>query len=373
MGASASTQSALLLCMILLYTIQLPVSIVAAYVLPAILLFHPRERTAVDLSSFRLFVFTLTPLIPALLFFNHGLAPIVYAALTPSLFILARSLASRSLEHGVKVFRTTYWVFTCVISVAVAARWGEAEPLGAILPWVSTNGIPAYLIVVQCVYSLVFFLHNGRLPLLCCVATVGVSVIGLGRGSILVACALLLFSLVTNMLLNARTTGFTLKIRVGSAVMLALVLVVTYWSQVSDALVTWYAGSRLSIGLYDEYRAEMIKGYVEKLDGIKLLFGAGYEGTSITLYDRNPHNSFLRAHAFYGLYCFFLILFPVVAVFQSKRIRRQKVVAIALVTLILVRATSEPILFPTPLDFFYIALFFYYFRFSTRRDNNELG
>jgi hypothetical protein len=367
MGVSASFHSALLLALILLYTLQLPLSIAAAYVVICALILHPTASFSTNYRSFTLLTFAFIPIIPALLTFNHGVTPIVHAALTPILFLYARNLVDRPLEHGFMVLRSTYWWFTSIIGIGIGLKWGEPEPLGALVPWAGTNGIPTYLIVVQSVYSLLFYFREGRLPLLSCLATVVISVIGLGRGSIIISITFFLFSCVANVVQEAR--GFRSRVFLKLSLGLGLTVAFGYffWSQVAEALTSWYAGSRLSLGLYDEYRAEMIQTYIRQLSGFNLIFGAGYEGTAIMFYDRNPHNSFVRAHAFFGLYSLFLILLPVAAIIFSKRVFRQKLVAVVLLSLVLVRATTEPILFPTPLDVFYIIFVLSYFRFSCRQ------
>jgi hypothetical protein len=129
-------------------------------------------------------------------------------------------------------------------------------------------------------------------------------------------------------------------------------------------------GSKFEQGVLDVHRGYMLSDYLDKLDALSLFIGTSYEGTSINLYyGGNPHNSYIRVHSFFGLFALFAVFAPLFLMLLSHKDRTQTIIIFLLVTVALIRATTEPILFPTPLDFFYIMYFVLYFRFARQKND----
>lgn len=348
------------------FTMQLPMTIAASYMVVVVFMILKWRGLNIRFDHFAFMLVCLLFLAVPPLTLNHGLTPFFYLLLSPILLFFAYSFAENSLIHIESVLKNVYWLFVFFISVALLLNWDEPEPLGAIFSWVSTNGIPSYLIVVQIAYSISYFLKNNRLPLLSCLATLIVAVFGLGRGSMIVAALILLFSILLNLYVLKSRVDRTVTFRVILCLFVPLVFfIAAKSSEIDIAISTWIEGSKFSSGVLDEHRGRILKDYWDKMDGFSLFFGADYDGTSINdNYGGNPHNSFIRVHSFYGMFAFISVFLPLLFVLISGKKLRQKVVFLVLVMLALLRAVSEPIFFPSTLDFFYFLYFFIFFKHS---------
>jgi hypothetical protein len=95
--------------------------------------------------------------------------------------------------------------------------------------------------------------------------------------------------------------------------------------------------------------------------------GANYDETII---DRelngNPHNSFIRAHHNYGLlYVIFILSTIFLCIFTNQSFK--KIILYGSIMLVLVfRIWTEPILFPTILDFYFFSIFFTIYNYEPK-------
>jgi hypothetical protein len=128
-----------------------------------------------------------------------------------------------------------------------------------------------------------------------------------------------------------------------------------------------FGGSATEAGIYtkDATGASTTSGSLlwdSNLDYWKFFFGSSYEKTLIDkYYDGNPHNSFIRMHSYYGIFGLIVLFFLLITIAISNRKASLKLVLFGLLLLLLFRAYTEPILFPSSLDLFFlfmIALFF---------------
>lgn len=369
------TDTATLVLLLGLFTVQLPATIAGSYLIALALVLSKGSRLRFRQGDFIAFLLLLAIFTIPALTFNHGGTPLFYLFISPFLALLAYDFSKNSIDHIRIVLRNTYWIFIIFIGYALAHHWDKPEPLGSILPWASTNGIPSYLIVVQIGYSIAYYLQFNRLPLLSASTTFAISIFGLGRGSIIVAFLILFISLFGNILL--------LKAKQDRLILLKLVLIgfaplifVFYYSsqEIFEAMGAAFDGSKFASGVLDEHRGRILSDYLGKLDAASLLFGTSYDQTSINqLYGGNPHSSLIRAHSFYGLLALCVVFLPVLIVVQSKRDSIQKLISTLLILLVLIRSTSEPIFFPSTLDFFYYLYFLIFFRFSKKRTQKVQG
>ena len=148
------------------------------------------------------------------------------------------------------------------------------------------------------------------------------------------------------------------------AVLIVLFVFGSYFDYglINDNLV---GQTKFSEGLLDPYRAEIFDEYLSKLDYFSLLFGADYSGTVIaTQYDGNPHISYVRTHAYYGFFGLLFVVFSPMLILLSNKKLLYKFVFLSFILFALIRALSEPLLFPTLLDFFYFSYFFMFFRYA---------
>ena len=136
-------------------------------------------------------------------------------------------------------------------------------------------------------------------------------------------------------------------------------------------LGVWMNGLKvlsLAGGVLDSRRGNMLAGYFGKLGVWLLLFGTDYSGTSINnIYGGNPHNSYIRIHSYYGFFGLLIVALSPLAIFLTNKKLVSKCVVFVLITLVLVRAVTEPILFPTLLDFFYEFYFLFFLKYAPSR------
>lgn len=300
-------------------------------------------------------------LLPATFRLYHGFSPLFYLFSAFLAFYAAERFSRSEISHVCSVLSVVFWMCFVCIMVGALIYWDEAEPLENIIPGTSTNGIPSYLIVLQVTLSVCTYVQKNRLPILAPVATFVVALIGLGRGSIIVAALILLLSIAVNQLF-LRNIYWKLSL-IGGAVFILVLVIFSDISGWSDSINQLIEGSKFSAGVLDEHRGRMVKDYIDQLSGSSLLLGADYSGTSIaTLYGGNPHNSFIRLHSMYGIAGLLVVFASLLSVLISSRQLFKKTVVFIFLALLFLRAVTEPILFPTLLDFFYFVCLFIFFR-----------
>lgn len=301
-------------------------------------------------------------LIPAFLKPYMGLAPVFYAFSTITVLLASWALAQYPPAILARVFRWVYVVCTAGICVGLAMHAGEPEALGKILPDTSVNGIPSYMLVLQVGVSLSFFACHGRLPMLSPWITGWVAFLGIGRGSLIVAALIIAVTLLFN--LQGRQNRLSTQLIRALLVLLAIAAAVITGPEV----YYWISShTKLSAGLVDTHRAAILEAYWARMDAVSWLIGADFAGTIIDdLYHGNPHIAFLRTHSFFGLPLTLLALLSPLAVWAAPAKGRDKRWVYALFCgLLVLRGTTEPILFPTLLDLIYFTVLFLPFRRDT--------
>lgn len=221
-------------------------------------------------------------------------------------------------------------------------------PLERMIPGSSSNGITSYLIVLQANYCIARFTLLRRPAFITPILTIMICIVGYGRGSLLASAAIAGLNLLTL---------FSLKRPVRATVLAFMVLAVSAfaWIRFGDEITLFIeANTKIGSGLYDSNRERQIREYTAQLDGVALLIGGEYRGTSIEQkYNNNPHNSYIRAHHIFGLpYLIFVLLVPFLLIAGRLTLAERAYVMSALF-IVIFRASTEPILFPTMLDLFY--------------------
>ena len=289
----------------------------------------------------------------------HGLSPVFYFLSTVAAFFAAMAATRKPPEVLLAAFHWMYWAAVAAIAWVLYTYWGYPEPFGMVIEGSSTNGIPAYLIVLQVSLSLATYLVHGRLPVLSTLFTFAVAFFGNGRGSLVVAAIIITATLTLNVIVAGRD-----KPQWRLAFLLGLVLVafgMVIWGEELLELVTTY--TKLSVGLVDTNRLEIWDHYTRKIDGFTFLFGADYAGTVIEYeYRGNPHIAYIRTHSFFGLPLTLLALVSPAFVLLARKALGAKLVFFVFIGVAALRASSEPVFFPTLLDFFYFSWFLMYLK-----------
>jgi hypothetical protein len=305
---------------------------------------------------------------PGLINGSHGFSPFFYFFSTLMTFFAAEAVCRNSPDVLLISLRLIYAASVTAIACALYLYWSTPDPLGEVIPGSSANGIPSYLIVIQVALSLCNYVVSRRLPILSPVITCAVAFFGYGRGSLIVSGLIAVLSLI----LNIRLTGSTNRLYKLLSIFLLLVVgtgIAWQFEQITD-LLTLY--TKFGLGFVDYNRIEIWQQYLEKIDPWSLLVGADYAGTVIDMqYDGNPHISFIRTHAYFGLPITLLALASPLFILSSRKIVFAKIVFFSFIVVSLIRASSEPIFFPTLLDFYYFLYFFLYFRYAPTRESRH--
>lgn len=304
--------------------------------------------------------FFVLAFLPGIVGMNHGVSTLFYFFSTLAVFFAAKSFCCNTVEYVLGCLRIVYAIAVCCIFLALYAYWDIPEPLGQVFPGSSTNGIPSYLIVLQAMLSITTFFALRRLPLISAGFTVVVAFFGLGRGSLIVSVLILLASAAINFFFG-RVSKLQ-RICIFVAFLVCVIAIAFYVDILKSALVDT---TKLQEGLVDPYRMEIFRQYIAKIDALSFITGASYSGTVVeSQYDGNPHISFIRVHSLLGIFGLLFVFFSPLFIMVAKKKLLDKFVTLLFISLMLLRALSEPILFPSLLDFFYFSMFFLFYGYA---------
>lgn len=354
-----ATTSLFMAALVLGFMLQRPVTIIAGTALCALYAWHHRATLDLRPVHWRIAALVALCFLPGFMKPYHGLSPIFYAFATGATFMAAWAASRRPLHVLLWSFRLLYGLAAVAIAWVLYTWWGYPEPFGMVIEGSSTNGIPAYLIVLQISLSLCSYLHSGRLPVLTPLLTFVVAFFGNGRGSLVVAGLIIALTLLLNLLAPGRAANRNRL--VFAALFIAAIGGLLVYGEEALELVTSY--TKLSVGLVDTNRLEIWDHYSDKIDGLTLLLGADYAGTVIEYeYLGNPHIAYIRTHSFFGLPLTLLALLSPLLVLFAQKAWSARIVFVGFIGLAALRAASEPLFFPTLLDFFYFLWFLLYHR-----------
>jgi hypothetical protein len=246
----------------------------------------------------------------------------------------------------------TIFGFQAVVGIYILTHWSNEAPLDGMIPDSSGNGITSYLIVIQVCYSALAFELRRRITLLSSLLTLGICIIGFGRGSLVAAIMICMLNLTFFVLMSRRML-----------MMLAPALIVctfAFGAVLFDGASQYLMdNTKLVAGFKDNSREEMLSDYLNKLDGLTFITGAQYEGTSINnSYGGNPHNSYIRAHHVFGILYLIVIGLSAFSLVSCNKMLSVKIYVCGLLGVLFIRAFTEPILFPSLLDIFYYLIIF---------------
>lgn len=355
--------------LLVLFALQRPETIAAAGLLCALYAAFRTCSATMDFRTLEIALFAALTLLAAVaLGLNHELSPVFYLFSTFSAFYAAKRFASFPLKSIRQSLEIVFWFAVIAIAGGLYLYWDAPEPLGEIIPGSSTNGLPSYLIVLQVALAIAVVIEVGYLPVLPAIATFVIAVLGLGRGSIVVAALILAFTCIFNVFFGQGLWSSKIFRRWIIVWLSGAFIFCGYLWQAGIFNLQPIEAKWAAMGLSDPHRASMLDDYMGKLDGWSVLFGTDYFGTSIdALYGGNPHNSYIRLHSYYGIVGLCLVLLSPLVILAANKSALVKYAALVLVLLVLLRATTEPILFPTALDFLYCLYFFIFWRYAPPR------
>jgi hypothetical protein len=361
-GAIALNSMYLILILIL-FAMQSIYTLIAGTVLCVLYVTVSPHQTILTRNMLTIMACASLLFFPAFFKPYHGFSPIFYMFATLVNLASADKLARNSAHVLMRSFQATYWFSVFLIAIVLYRYWGDPEPFGRVIEGSSTNGIPAYLIVLQVGLSLTSYLATNRLPIIPALCTGVVAFYGAGRGSLVVAALLISGTFVLNLIPNDDKLKY--KFAYYGLFLVATAVLILYGGVLFDYISRY---TKLSVGLVDENRIIIFRQYLEKIDTTSAILGADYSGTIIEYsYRGNPHISYIRTHSFFGIFVTIAaILSPTVVLFSKRRIH-VTFVFFFLIGAVALRAYSEPILFPTLLDVLYFSYFFIFFRYAATR------
>ena len=357
---------------ILLYILQLPITIILSYFVATlyVLVFHKCfkiSRQLFQISSIVVVLFLL-PVIN----FNHGITPLFHLIFLPVLILIATNFSKKSLAELYQTFRAFQYQNIFFISAGLIYHYDDIDPIGSIIPWVSRNGITSVLIVCQIAFTFVTYLHTKKFPLLSMFLVVVISFYGSGRGSIIVSVLLLLFGAILNVF---HSKSYKLKI----FTLIFISGLIFFLNSNSENIIMLenieegLNNTNFNQGYTDEARIGMMDEYLSKLDFYNFFMGASYKDTSIErLFASNPHNSFIRLHSYYGIFGITVLLMVISSILIANKDKSVKFTLIILLVLLLFRSYTEPILFPSALDLFFLFMIALYFRKNYFISNDKI-
>lgn len=346
-----------------LFSLQRPTSLICiGFVGLAYSVFRASSFTIEREWAFCTFWVVLVLALPVFLGLNHGFSALFYLFSTVVNIYAAKRFCSFPLGYVRRCLEIVFWFFVMLIISGAWIHREAAEPIGEIIPGSSTNGLPTYLIIVQVAFAIAELQDKGKLPVLSAAATFIVAVVGLGRGSIVVSAIAFLFTCLFNIILGKKS-------RRGEVVAQGFYGLLVFFAAVGGCVFYFLACTDIAHskwvlwGVTDPPRARMLQDYIAKLNWWSVLWGADYSGTVIeSVYAGSPHNSYIRLHSYFGFLGVLLVgISPFLSLF-SRESWVNKLIFIFFTLLVLLRATTEPILFPTALDFFYFLYFFLFFK-----------
>lgn len=362
---SKNAKDVLFLCVyVLLFMLQRPITIVSSFLVATIYCFIHHNYVHLKVKYINIYIIIVALLGLSTISFNHGITPIFHLFFSPIIFIVASIFSGKNIKDLYLILLITQYVFLSIILFGLFYYFDDPDPLGSIIPWASRNGITSVLIVVQLTFSLVFFFYKRRLPLISSLLVVIICWYGLGRGSIVVSLLLLLFGIYFNVF---SSKSLVLKFFVFACLLCVSYIIYDGKMEIIDVIYENIQRTQFGQGITDDARAGINREYLSGLDFFTFLGGASYDDTIIEkYYGGNPHNSFIRLHSFYGFFGIVFLAFVIIIVAFIRRSITQKLVTMVILVLILFRAVTEPILFPTALDLFFSIIVLVYLKKSTR-------
>lgn len=288
---------------------------------------------------------------------NFFMQPIVaFHFIMTNITFLGAIIFSRNAElyyRSSRISLIAFQVFViCAILVIGFDNYPVDLPLEKLVEGASANGITSYLIVLQVNFCIISFMVRRKVPYLTIILTILIALTAYGRGSILSGLAILVVSI----FVQAMHRGGK-SLLIVSAVFFAVVALgfTLYYDEIYFLIA---ANTKLTAGLYDEARMRVLSDYMGKIDAATIFTGASYTNTVIEEYlHGNPHNSLVRAHHVFGLpYLLLVVALPFISVFR-RRYLVEWVYFTFMFLIFFFRIFSEPIVFPTILDFYVFSLF----------------
>ena len=251
------------------------------------------------------------------------------------------------------VARTVLTMYLAVVLMQIAR--GQVTLTGLSLPGASgsSNLVSGLLLFLQLFHCAAEYMARGRAPTLLPLLSAILSIPMKGRSGIALLTALFLYCVFQRWTLQ-RPTRMLWSALTASAIVSAVVLFLR------EPLTAVVQTTRLIHGFGDESRGMMREQYLGGLSPLDAILGGSFDPSpAILALLGNPHNSFIRAHYFFGAPVFLLFATLLVAsLVNVVRAPRERWFVFGLLLFFLARAYVDVVAFPGLLDsIFYYLLF----------------
>ncbi|MCT7605874.1 hypothetical protein [Aliarcobacter butzleri] len=252
--------------------------------------------------------------------------------------------------YGIKFLLFTFVLITLIYIYTTQGLYSPPDRLDYMIGGnVSGNGPTSFLNVLLGVYTALRMKLKNRSSMIVSLLSLYIVIEGYGRGSII----FVLIMIILNFIFIFFHLKKNWKLFYITIFTLALIILMPFFFEV-------FSTTKLSQGL-DSPRILIAQEYLNHMDIFGLFFGISYENTIISnLYDNNPHIGYIRTHHIFGLFYLLgllhIILEKLFYVVSSSNLVNWMILFISLN--ILLRALSEPILFPTLFDTFFLVTLF---------------
>jgi hypothetical protein len=240
---------------------------------------------------------------------------------------------------------TLFFLFTTDVAIL---------PLDHMYEGGSSNGITSVLVVLQATHAGLCFVTRRGFPLASSLITVYICIAGFSRGSILMS-VMIFFIVLIGYVLSIKSPKYRLTMVCMATLSAALLLYLNH-----DTLLSFVElETKFAQGFEDSHRDQIYKDYLDKINTYSFFTGADFSNTSIQNdYNNNPHSSLIRAHHLFGILYLTSVVFCVLLVILSSRRDIGFLFIGLLIFIVFLRGLSEPLLFPTPMDFLFFLLLF---------------
>lgn len=343
-----------LIVTLVVFAVGLPVyysTAIALFISVCYLIYFLFERKT-NITSIKVLLFFLFLLFPA---FISGDVYRVYWAFFHALSISAVFCYMQF--YAINLSRVLYYfilVTYCLLFIYfLDGKLGYQHNIDGLIG--SSNRISGVLLIILTCYSYFKFLESGKyslvFPLLLLLLSIQLS----GRAGIIFSAFILAVNLV--FLIFSKKKGLD--------VFLALILVILAPFLLFLGSDHLFNETRLSYGIQDSGRLNLISDYVENIDLVSFLFGGHYPNTDIYhIVSFNPHNSYIRFHYTFGIFLPFFMVLLFLYFFLKDWLgcrRRGKALFFykySLLLILILRASLDTLFFPSFLDLFFFALLF---------------
>lgn len=384
----------LMLSMVSIFTCRLPAAYLIFVVAAAIMLIVNFPQLVEGAAEHRRILVAYMTILLLMLPFSltrNTYAPLHFCVATLAVFL---GIALTGNLRGYRnISAAALLMCQATLLFLVAGSWGQPFPLDEPFPTASSNNLTSTIIVLQLNYMAAQFALTGRTTILTAIVTLAICLVGYGRGSVGTALLIVFAHAVFPLQFTTRSipkrlvalaafaVGLVVALGQTTTVLAAIYSFATtspilssvgstlsplgaglsplksYLASVVTEFTAVETGTKLALGIHDYARRDVLLDYIREMGISGWILGGSYQNTIIaTEFHGNPHISYVRAHHLFGLP--YLLMPLVMTGLLLWRLRNNKAcLPLGFVAAVyLLRATTEPILFPTVYDTCFFAL-----------------